>query len=620
MTLVGDSRIVESFGDKWPGRVITSTRSADRPGLDPGARLRAVALVVAVSAPLWWLPGGFSRFALAKLLVTAVAVLLAACARPVGVLPRPVVLAGLGWAGCFALAALVGDTPVASLLGRWPRYEGLPVLGLYAAACWTGARVVGHDLAATRLLHLTLSAMAGLLAVASLLDVLGVTPLGPSTEDRTGSVLGNATDQGAVAMMAALVLVGPALRSAGAAWQTRAASSAGLAAAVATVAMSGSRTALGLTLVGLAVAAVLVLRSRAGDQTTGALPLTVGALVLLGSTALAVPTTRERLLGLGTAEGRLEQWRLTWHLVGDHPWLGLGGSRYVDAFLAYEDPAFVDFTGPARLADSPHSVLLQVLVAGGALLMVATLVSLGLVARQVVAVLHERPESGPVVVSVTAYLALACVNFTTAGPTCLAALLLGTVIAVPLPRAEQARGRPHLPLAVASALLVVALLAAALGEVALQRGVDAADRRQVVNADARFAQAARWRPWDVDVEVIAARVLAEQAAAGDADAAARGEERARAALNGAPQSHEAAVALGVALSAQGRLAEAVAVLGLAVELAPERPDGFVQRGIAHAGLGQVDDALVDLRRAQEILPRSAVVRRLIRQVSASAAP
>ncbi len=613
---MGDFRAVESSDEKWPGRVIESTRSAGPPQRDPGARLRAVALAVAVSAPLWWLPGGFSQFVLAKLTVTALAVLLAALARPVGALPRGIVLAGVGWAGCFTLAALLGETPVASLAGRWPRYEGLPVLGLYAAACWTGARVVGHDLAGTRRLHLGVSALATALAGFSLLDVLGVSPLGPSTEDRSGSVLGNATDQGAVAMMTALLLVGPALSPAAeASWRSRAPAVAGLAAAVSTVALSGSRTALGLTLVGL-VALVGLLASSRRRLGAGA-AVGAGAVALLVATSLAVPTTRERLLGLGTAEGRLEQWRLTLGLVADHPWLGLGGSRYVDAFLAYEDARFVDFTGPLRLADSPHSVLLQVLVAGGALLMVATLVGLALVVRRVVEVLRGRPEAWPAAVAVAAYLALACVNFTTAGPTCLAALLLGTVIAVPRRPDKTQR---DLVVASAGGGLVLALAAAGLGEVALQRGVDDADRQRVAAADAHFDRAARWRAWDVDVDVIAARVLAEAAATGATEAAVRGERRARSAMAGAPQSYEATVALGVTLSAQGRLTEAVEVLGRAIALAPERPDGHVQRGIAHAGLGQVDDALVDLRRAQEILPRSAVVRRLVRQVSASASP
>lgn len=631
---MGDSRVVESSGEKWPDRVITSTRSTADREHEPGSRLRTVALGVAVSAPLWWLPGGFSQFVLAKLLVTAVAVVLAALARPVGALPRAVVLAGLGWAGCFAVVALLGDTPLASLVGRWPRYEGLPVLGLYAAACWTGARVVGHDRTGTRQLHLGVSGLAVTLAVFSVLDVFGVTPLGPSTDARSGSVLGNATDQGAVAMMAALLLVGPALASAaGASWRSRVPAVLGLAAAVVTVALSGSRTALGLTLVGLLGLVgllVVVPTSQPGDRRDllgrRGVGLAAGAVALLALTSLAVPTTRERLLGLGTAEGRLEQWRLTLDLVADNPWLGIGGSRYVDAFLTYEDAGFVDFTGPQRIADSPHSVLLQVLVAGGALLLVATLVGLAVVVRQVVEVLRERPEAWPAVVAVAAYLALICINFTTAGPTCLAALLLGTVIAVP--RAPGTPGAPDesrrdVGVAVVGGVggaLVLALGAAALGELALQRGVDDADRQQVVAADAHFDQATRWRAWDVDVDVIAARVLAEQAAAGQAEAAARGERHARAALSVVPHSYEATVALGVALSAQGRLDEAVEVLGRAIELAPGRPDGHVQRGIALAGLGQVDDALVDLRRAQEILPRSAVVRRLLRQVSASASP
>ena len=47
--------------------------------------------------------------------------------------------------------------------------------------------------------------------------------------------------------------------------------------------------------------------------------------------------------------------------------------------------------------------------------------------------------------AVAGYLVLACVNFTTAGPTCLAAFLLGTVLAV-RPE-ERERFRLHLPVA-----------------------------------------------------------------------------------------------------------------------------------------------------------------------------
>jgi hypothetical protein len=604
---------VDVTDERWPVRVVTSARR--------GADLRGAALLLVVTSPLWWLPGGFSRFVLLTLLATALGVVVAAAARPAGALPRPLVLVGAVWAVCFAVAGLLGDTPVASLAGRWPRYEGLPVLATYAGACWVGARVTGRGDDAMRRLHGALVALAVVLAGFSVLDVVGVTPLGPGTEDRSGSVLGNATDQGAVAMMTALVLAGAVLRCllAGRPWRGVAVETAGLVASLVTVAVSGSRTALGLTVLGLGV--LVVLRPRAERRQAGrALAAGAAATVLLGLVAVLVPTTRDRLLGLGTAEGRLHQWRLTLDLVLDHPLLGLGGSRYVDAFLGYEDAAFVDFTGPQRLADSPHSVLLQVLVAGGLVLLGVTLVGLYVVARRVRAVLREHPEVAPVVVAVAAYLALACVNFTTAGTTCLAALLVGVVVAVPVSVPMSGRDRPPAAWGVGVPAVVVALLltAAAVGEVRLQQAVDAADRRDVPRSGALLDETARWRPWDVDVAVIGARVLAGETARGTAGGAAQAERWARDALERAPESYEALVALGVALSAQGRVTEAATVLDRAVALAPQRPDGWVQRAIARAGLGRLDDALADLDRAAAITPRSPVVRRLQRQVRAAA--
>jgi O-antigen ligase len=593
---------------------------SDRPDMLP-----ALGLWLAALAPLCWIPGGFSRFVLAKLLVSAVAVVAAALTTPRGALPRVVVLAGIGWAAVFTLAALAGDTPYASLVGRWPRYEGLPVLALYGATCWAGARVVGRDEAGRPSLSYAVGSLALALAAFSVLDI---SPLGPSTEQRTGSVLGNATDQGAVAMLAALVLAGPALRPGGLGSRARWYEVAGLTAAVTTVAISGSRTALGLTLLGLVVTVALQVRDNtSGRRAPGPGPaggrsslvaLTRGSAALVGLVllALAVPSTRERLLGLGTAEGRLHQWRLTLDLVLDHPLLGIGANRYVDAFPAYEDAAFVDFTGPQRLADSPHSVILQVLVAGGLLLLVATLVGVVVVVRRAREALLDHPHLRPAALTVAAYLALACVNFTTAGPTCLAAFLLGTVLSVG--PEERERFRLQLPVAVVSAALAVVLAAACLGDRALQRGLDLADQRTVAGATDEFDRTIRWRAWDVAVRLIPARVLAEQAAAGDPGAAIGGEAFARAALSRVPGSYEALVALAVSLSAQGRLDEARETLDRAVAAAPQRPDAYVQRAIARAGLGEVDDALVDLRRAQEISPGSAVVRRLIRQVSAAA--
>ncbi len=244
-------------------------------------RRRRLALALLVAAPLVAVPGGFSGHVPAQLLVVALGCLVAVTVPPLGTLPRPLVVVGAAWLAVLVLAALAGDTPVASLVGRWPRYEGLPVLALYAAAAWAGARVVRPDEA---WLGRALAAASVVLGVASVVSVLG-------GEGRSGSLLGNASDQGAVAMMAALVLARPAVRD------RAPLEVVGLAAALTAVAASGSRAALVLTAVGL-----VVLLARVAVA-----PL-AGLVAGLVGLALTVPSTRDRLLGSATAEARLDQW------------------------------------------------------------------------------------------------------------------------------------------------------------------------------------------------------------------------------------------------------------------------------------------------------------------------
>ncbi|MBC7638153.1 MAG: O-antigen ligase family protein [Rhodoferax sp.] len=573
-----------------------------------GHRSRA-ALWLAVAAPLCWVPGGFTRFGPATLLVLALAGALAAAAPAAGRLPRALVLAGAAWLVVLVVASLVGETPLASLVGRWPRYEGLPVLAVYAGAAWLGARVVGRDEPGTRRLSWAVGATAVALATLSLLDLAGVSPVGPGGLARSGSVLGNATDQAAVAMMAALLVAGRAIA------HRHPVDVVVLVAALTTVAVSGSRTALVLTVLGLAVV-VAVARRHPGR---GMVLPSAAALVVLAGAALAVPTTRDRLLGLGTGRGRVEQWRLTLDLVRDHPWLGLGPSRYVDAFPAYENASFVRFTGPYRLADSPHSIVLQVVVAGGLVLLVASSVGLLLLAVRCRAAVLERPEVAPALIAVGAYALLLTVNVTSAAPLCLAALLLGSVMSV----APSGRGPVALRAVagVAWAMAAVVLAAACVGDVRLQDGLDAADSHQVSAATSAIDDASVFRPWDSDVDLLGAAGLAQEATRGGRDGAlagARSAELARAGLARTPESYDGLVSLGVALLVDGRLDEAYDVLDRAVAVAPYRPDGYVQRAIASFGLDDVEAAVDDLRLAQRIVPGSATVRRLLSRVEAAA--
>jgi hypothetical protein len=328
--------------------------------------------------------------------------------------------------------------------------------------------------------------------------------------------------------------------------------------------------------------------------------------------ALVVPSTRDRLLDNATASGRLTQWRLTLDLVADHPWLGLGPSRYVDAFGHYESARFVRFTGPSTLADSPHQLFLQTVVAGGLPLLACLVALVVVVVRQACTVLREHPEAWGLAAASGGYGLALMANFTAAGPTCLAAFLAGALLAervAPESAAEPAWRRVAQPLACVLALGV--FLTSCLSEVLLQEGVDAAAHAKRRDARAHIDSAHRWRPLDADVAMLGSQAMAGLTDSGIHAAAPDAQGLAEESLRRTPDAYQARVALGVALIARGELDQAVGDLDRAVALFPRRPDAYVQRAIARFGLRDVDGALADLHVAQRIDPRSRAVKRLL---------
>lgn len=550
------------------------------------ARRRTLSIWLMVFASLAWLPGGFSRFVLVKLLVAAAACVLGATVPREGRLPR------LLWALCgagalvFVIASVAGGTPTASLLGRWPRYEGLPVLFLYAGCGWLGARLVGTR---RRRLEGLLSAVATMSLVLfgfSALDAIGASPLGHYDVTRTGSLLGNATDQGLVAVMAVALLLNAVLE------RRTSFLLAGLAAALATIALSGSRTAIivaVLTVVGLAVA-----RRRA------ALLPVVGTLVALLAAVLALPQSRDRLLATGTVHGRGLQWQLTWDLIRDHPMLGVGPSRYVDAFGRYEDRAWVRFTGTTHPPDSPHNWLLQAMVAGGFPLLLLAIAVAVLVIHLGWKRVRETPEMWGTFAAVIGYGVALLANFTIAGSTCLAAFLAGIMLSEPAGAKEPA-WKPRLAMA-AAGLACLGLFGACVADVQVQRGVQLASAGHLVAAERAFVAARHFHPGDGDIAMLGAQAMAGMVSNGNAAAAPPAVRLARASLAKTPQTYQSRVALGVALIAQNRLPQAKRDLNTAVRLFPMRPAAYVQRGIARFGLRDVPGARHDLHRAQRLAP------------------
>jgi hypothetical protein len=95
-------------------------------------------------APAAVIPGGLNRFVFAKNALFALALAFAGVANCRTRLSRPagwLLLAGLAWV---ALCGSLTPDPGAVLAGMAPRYEGLPVLALYGAAVWAGARLLGR--------------------------------------------------------------------------------------------------------------------------------------------------------------------------------------------------------------------------------------------------------------------------------------------------------------------------------------------------------------------------------------------------------------------------------------------------------------------------------------------
>lgn len=522
-----------------------------------------IALALVGCAVVAVVPGGFVAFLFPKLAVLALAVLVAAGATAAGRLP--------GWAGAavlvgtagFVAAALAGGTPAASLLGRWPRYEGLPVLVLVAGCAWAGARLLGPDAPPDR--WRWGSAVAGtaglVLFAASLLDAAGVDLLGTTTS-RSGSLLGNATDQGLVAAMLGVLLLGAGASSAG---RARVFALVGCAAAVATVVLSGSRTSALALVVGVAV--VVAARRR------GVLLLAAGGvLAMLALGALLVPQLSDRLGSSHTLVGRRLLWEESWRIAREHLGAGIGPSRLVDLLPAQHTAEWVDRVGTAAPPDSPHDLFLQLLLAGGLPVLLVGVATVVLVAVAGVRSMPTRPEVAPLAAALAVGFVGLLVNPSSPPVVCLLALLAGALVAVPHDQGSS-RTPERLVVAATAAALVVACVSATASEVVLRDALDVAATGDPAHAGDLLDTARLLRGGDSDVCLLGAQALAQRSDATD-DGTVR-DRAARASL---------------------RLA------GCALRRTPDAVGALTAAGVAHLDLGDPQAALDAFARALALDP------------------
>ena len=517
-----------------------------------------LALVLLAGVPLVLLPGGLDRFTLPKLAVAACAVLASVPALRRGVLPRSVVVLLCLGAAWMLDAALASSAPIAQLLGRWPRYEGLVALPVYVGAVWAGARLLGPGVTAraVRSWVRALTAVAVLLAIVCVVEATGLRPLGGDVS-RPGASLGNATDQGVSGMLLVALLLPFAVSGISRGARPSLSREAlppvlGVACALAVVVTSGSRAALLGTVV---VCIVLPAVSWRGAPRTAGPPrcqraasalatLAVAGLALLG--AFLLPASRDRLTGqdplaAATVTGRADLWASVVAMVAERPLLGAGPSGLVDAYPAFRSAHASGSAAPSSVLDSPHSWPLQAAAAGGlpllvcALALCATVVVVGLRrvrqvnAQMVAGASTDQDARRLLVLGASAALAgtaaALTTHFTTVSTVVLAGVAAGALLAVPgqdpgVPDGDRhgarwiRRGATTL-----GAVLCLGLLLGAAAEVPLARAVTAASTGDVAASDSWFERAQALRPWDGDVPLIAAQTFAAGAEAGHAPSA-----------------------------------------------------------------------------------------------------
>lgn len=561
-----------------------------------------VALALCALAPAAFLPFALNRFVFAKVAVVAVAVALAATVAPRGRLPRPVVALVAAAFALLAAAALASPAPIAALLGRAPRYEGAFVVPLYAAAAFAGAWLLGPERSRRALPFwlrwLTVAAVA--VALEAVLEAFGLRPLATDVA-RPGSLLGNASDEGAYAVLC----LGP-LAAAAVAVRDRWCAVGAVASAV-TLVLSGSRGAL--------VGAVVVVGVLVWLSPARAVRLALAGLGLaLVAAGFAVPATRARVvasspLAASTVRGRVLLWEESVRLVAAHLAVGVGPSGFVDAVPAEHDLAWAREVGPANPPDSPHDWPLQVLAAGGVLLLLvvvalaAATFSRGLRAARAQTTPGERAAVAGLVAGLAGYGTALLFHFTSPGTTPLAAVFAGVLLAT-APAGDTGRWRRwgRLATAVVAGLLAVVLSAAALAEVPLKQAIVQVAGGDVTAADADFHAAQRLRPWDDEIAATAAHAFAVAAADGVPGAAAAGRPWALEALGAFPDSVQALDDLATVDELTGRLSTAGRLLDRAEVLDPYDADVVVHRGVVAAERGDDQGAVALFERAAFLAP------------------
>jgi O-antigen ligase len=568
---------------------VAHSRAARLAQTDEPARALAVGLALLLLSGLAFWPWADEQFPMPKAALGAIGatVVLLAAAR-VSALPRVVAALVASGGAALLLAAATAPDPVLALVGRFPRYEGVAVVSAYLLALAAGARASAWWWRMERTTTAVLAAGVSAVVLVAVAQVVA-----PSTGERIGSLLGNATDLGVWCAMVALLLAPVALRG------SRTATVAAVVAAVVTV-WTSSRGALAALLAGLVL---LLVAHRRDPRARRALLVAGGAVV---AAVVLLPEARGRVLGTdtvasATGSGRWLLWSDTLRLVREHPLLGVGPSGFVDAIGSAHTARWAAEVGPLDPPDSPHTLPLQVASAGGLLLvLVVAALAVAVLVLGVRRVRTDRRLVGPAA-AVAGGAAASLVAFTTPSTTMLLCTLVGVLVARPV---TTGSGVARFAPGAVGVVVALALLASVAAETQIRTALDRLATGDTVGADSAWAAADRLRPGDADLLLRRghAEVAAVDAGLVPAEACLPTTELAQRRL---PTSSEAALDRARCLELNGRYAEARDVLARARVHDPASVDLVLLQGVLAAEAGDPEAAIALLRRAADLRPSAS---------------
>jgi O-antigen ligase len=485
-------------------------------------------------------PFALNRFVFGKIAVVALALAMAMTIPPRGRLTARARVALVAAAVVIVGAVAAGAMPLAQALGRGPRYEGLPTLGLYLGCCAAGARLLGPDRTRGAMAWFlrTLAVVAVVVGVQATCEAHGLHLLRTAVA-RPGGLLGNASDLGAWSVLA----LGPVLAVAVVTHERLFMVATGaLGAAIVVAASRGAL--LGSIVVAVTLAAVLACRRERVHSLI--------VVIAILAAALALPATRDRVTGTSpyasrTVSGRADLWWESMRLIADRPALGVGVGGYIDALPGVGTERDDRATDDGGRPDSPHNWPLQVLAAGGIPLLLIVGWLLVFTARRGIAASARQPTDGEaaallgLLAGLAGYAAALLTHFTSPGTTPLAATFAGVLLATrvrprpgPQVSAEIALGRGAAS-ALAGAIAMVAL-AAALAEIPLRVALDDLAAGRLTAAEHQLDVARAFRPWDSDISGVAAYGYMTLAVSGKHWAARLGQPWSERELRAVPES------------------------------------------------------------------------------------